>query len=213
MSRAPKCRAAPAPPRSHTFLISPEARPCNFTPIPARLPPSPPARPTAATRHGIAPSPRGRPLRGRALPDDGGRRHPPLARPRRTGASRSAAPSAPQHPRSNPEAYHSGWQYSVHLNREEPYRRDGTAQSAPNEDRPNVTARKHDCVLSCVRCNLASGYEQGRMSVDAPGAEAITGHKTALSACRRPLQRTHRLRTLPIPHEKPSSGKHGTQHH
>ena len=122
-------RERPVPPRA--FLISPEARLCNFTPIPARLPPSPPARPTEATRHRSATSPRGRPLRGGALPDDDGRRHPPLARPRRAGESRSAAPSAPRHPRPNPEAYPSGWQYGVHLNREEPNRRDGTAQSTP----------------------------------------------------------------------------------
>ena len=69
------------------------------------------------------------------------------------------------------------------------------------------------CVLSCFRCNLVSGYESYRMSVDAPGTEAITEHKTVLWACKRPLQGKHRLKTFPIRHENPPSGKHRTQHH
>ena len=69
------------------------------------------------------------------------------------------------------------------------------------------------CVLSCFRCNLVSGYESYRMSLDAPGAEAITEHKTVLWACKRPLQGKYRLKTFPIRHENPPSGKHRTQHH
>ena len=38
------------------------------------------------------------------------------------------------------------------------------------------------------------------MSVDAPGAEAITEHKTVLWACKRPLQGKHRLKTYPAQH-------------
>ena len=112
---------------------------------------------------------------------------PPLAPRRKANAGRSARPSPTRHPRPTPRRTIASWPHRLHLSPEHPYRRDGTAQSATqNDDRPTASAPRHYCVLSCVRCSLA---KSPRMAVYVPGAEEITEHKTVLSTCRRPLQR------------------------
>ena len=54
------------------------------------------------------------------------------------------------------------------------FRRPGGRQRK-NEYSANASARKHDCVLSCFRCNLECGCNSYRMSV---GVAAFTEHKT-----------------------------------